>query len=155
MLRSARRSSAPQRWKCTPGAIRETAGRTSGGPLWLGVLARDLYRSNLGHRLDPAVNSPAAIVFCMHCIAGILSYAVVPALAPGSLGHAILSALRVGLFTHMTHELTSMATLPMWPLKVGAGGRARGHGPLGNGRGGFGLDTGSLTPLLRISPRRA
>jgi uncharacterized membrane protein len=86
--------------------------------LWLGVLARDFYRSNLGHLLAPTVNWPAAIVFYLLFIAGILYFAVVPALAEGSLGRAVLNGLLFGFFTYVTYELTNMATLPDWPLKV-------------------------------------
>jgi uncharacterized membrane protein len=86
--------------------------------LWLGVLARDFYRSNLGHLLSPTVNWPAAIVFYLLFIAGILYFAVLPALAEGSLGRAVLNGLLFGFFTYMTYELTNLATLPSWPLKV-------------------------------------
>ena len=86
--------------------------------LWLGVLARDFYRSNLGHLLSPTVNWPAAVVFYLLFIAGILYFAVVPALAAGSLRRAVLNGLLFGFFTYMTYELTNLATLPRWPLKV-------------------------------------
>lgn len=86
--------------------------------LWLGVLARDFYRSHLGHLLSPTVNWPAAIVFYLLFIAGILYFAVLPALAEGSLGRAVLNGLLFGFFTYMTYELTNLATLPSWPLKV-------------------------------------
>jgi uncharacterized membrane protein len=86
--------------------------------LWLGVLAREFYRSNLGHLLSPTVNWPAAIVFYLLFIAGILYFAVLPALAEGSLGRAVLNGLLFGFFTYMTYELTNLATLPSWPLKV-------------------------------------
>ncbi|MGE5153047.1 MAG: DUF2177 family protein [Bdellovibrio bacteriovorus] len=86
--------------------------------LWLGVLAKDFYRSNLGHLLSPTVSWPAAIVFYLLFIAGILYFAVVPALAEGSLGRAVRDGLLFGLFTYVTYELTNMATLPAWPLKM-------------------------------------
>ncbi len=50
--------------------------------LWLGVIARDFYRDNLGHLLAPEVNWPAAILFYLLFILGILYFAVVPALCP-------------------------------------------------------------------------
>jgi uncharacterized membrane protein len=86
--------------------------------LWLGVLARDFYRSNLGHLLSPTVNWPAALVFYLLFIAGILYFAVVPALDEGALGRAVRNGLLFGFFTYMTYELTNLATLPSWPIKV-------------------------------------
>lgn len=86
--------------------------------VWLGIVARGFYRTGLGHLLSPTVNWPAAIVFYLLFIAGILYFAVVPALTADSLGRAVLNGLLFGFFTYMTYELTNLATLPSWPLKV-------------------------------------
>jgi len=86
--------------------------------LWLGVLARNFYRDNLGYILSPDVNWAAALSFYLLYIAGILYFAVAPALAEGSLGRALVNGALFGFFTYVTYELTNMATLPNWPLKV-------------------------------------
>ena len=86
--------------------------------LWLGVIARGFYRTNLAHLLSPSVNWPAAFAFYLIYIAGILYFAVAPALAAASLWPALLNGALFGLFTYLTYELTNMATLPEWPLKV-------------------------------------
>jgi len=86
--------------------------------LWLGVLARTFYRDNLGYILSPDVNWAAALSFYLLYIAGILYFAVAPALAEGSLGRALVNGALFGFFTYVTYELTNMATLPNWPLKV-------------------------------------
>jgi uncharacterized membrane protein len=86
--------------------------------LWLGVIARGFYRDNLGHLLSPTVNWPAALAFYLIFIGGILYFAVLPALAQGSLRQALLNGALFGFFTYMTYELTNLATLPNWPLKV-------------------------------------
>ncbi len=86
--------------------------------LWLGVVAKTFYRDNLAHVLSPTVNWPAALSFYLIYIAGILYFAVAPALAQDSLGRALLNGALFGFFTYITYELTNMATLPNWPLKV-------------------------------------
>lgn len=86
--------------------------------LWLGVIAKTFYRDNLAHVLSPTVNWPAALSFYLIYIAGILYFAVAPALAQDSLGRAILNGALFGFFTYITYELTNIATLPSWPLKV-------------------------------------
>lgn len=86
--------------------------------LWLGVIAKGFYRDQLAHLLSPTVNWPAALSFYLIYIAGILYFAVVPALAEDSLGRALLNGALFGFFTYITYELTNMATLPDWPLKV-------------------------------------
>ena len=86
--------------------------------LWIGVLARDLYKENLGHLLSPTVNWAAAAAFYLLYIGGILLFAVRPGLEEGSVARAALWGALFGFFTYMTYELTNAATLPNWPLKV-------------------------------------
>jgi uncharacterized membrane protein len=88
--------------------------------VWLAYAARGFYRDNLGHLLSPQVNWPAAIVFYLVFIAGILIFAVAPSLRSGSLGKAALWGALFGFFTYATYDLTNMATLKDWPLRVAA-----------------------------------
>jgi uncharacterized membrane protein len=86
--------------------------------LWLGVLARGFYRDNLAHLLSPTVNWPAALLFYLLFIAGILYFAALPALAEGSVRRALVNGALFGFFTYATYDLTNLATLPNWPLRV-------------------------------------
>jgi uncharacterized membrane protein len=86
--------------------------------LWLGVVARSFYKKHLGFILSPQVNWPAAISFYLLYIIGILVFAVVPALAKASLSRAVLWGCLYGFFTYATYDLTNMATIKDWPLKV-------------------------------------
>jgi len=86
--------------------------------LWLGVLARGFYRRYLGFILSPEVNWSAAVTFYLIYIAGIIFFAVRPALASDSLGEAALLGSLFGFFTYATYDLTNMATIKGWPLKI-------------------------------------
>ena len=86
--------------------------------IWLGYLARDFYQSSLRHLLSPEVNWPAAFIFYFMYIAGILLFAVRPGLEAQSLGKACLWGALFGFFTYATYDLTNLATLQNWPLKV-------------------------------------
>ena len=86
--------------------------------IWLGFVAKKFYRTNLGFILSPNVNWSAAISFYLLYIAGILIFAVVPALEKESLGKALLWGSLYGFFTYATYDLTNMATIKDWPLKV-------------------------------------
>lgn len=86
--------------------------------LWLGVVARDLYQKNLAHLLSPEVNWPAAFAFYFIYIAGIILFAVKPALAEQSLCKALLWGALFGFFTYATYDLTNLATLKAWPIKI-------------------------------------
>ncbi len=86
--------------------------------LWLGVIARGFYRRNLGFILSPEVNWVAAVSFYMIYIAGIIFFAVRPALASGALSQAALLGGLFGFFTYATYDLTNLATIKDWPLKI-------------------------------------
>jgi uncharacterized membrane protein len=86
--------------------------------LWLGVAAKYFYQKNLGHLFRTNVNWTAAIVFYCIFIVGILFFAVVPALEKNSWTRAIISGGLFGFFTYATYDLTNLATIKDWPLKV-------------------------------------
>jgi len=86
--------------------------------LWLGVIAKDLYQRNLAHLLSPTVNWPAAFAFYLVYITGIILFAVKPALADQSLAKAAIWGALFGFFTYATYDLTNLATLKDWPLKI-------------------------------------
>lgn len=86
--------------------------------LWLGVLAKNFYQNNLAHLLSPAVNWPAAFLFYFIYIAGILLFSVKPGLDAQSLTKAALWGALFGFFTYATYDLTNLATMRDWPLKV-------------------------------------
>ena len=86
--------------------------------LWLGVVAKNIYQKNLAHLLSPEVNWPAAFAFYFMYIAGIILFAVRPGLADGSLAKAAVWGALFGFFTYATYDLTNLATLREWPLKI-------------------------------------
>ena len=86
--------------------------------IWLGYLAKGFYRKNLAFILSPDVNWPAAITFYLIYIVGILFFGVVPALERASLARAIVWGGLYGFFTYATYDLTNMALIKGWPLKI-------------------------------------
>ena len=86
--------------------------------IWLGYVAKKFYRENLGFILSPDVNWPAAICFYLIYIAGILIFGVLPALEKDSLARAIVGGGLFGFFTYATYDLTNMALIKGWPLKI-------------------------------------
>jgi len=86
--------------------------------IWLGVIARGFYRRNLSFILSTDVNWAAAITFYLIYIAGIIFFAVRPALASDNLRDAALLGGLFGFFTYATYDLTNMATIKDWPLKI-------------------------------------
>ena len=86
--------------------------------IWLGVIARRFYASQLGGLMRAKVNWLAAGGFYLAYVAGIVFFAVSPALAAGSLGTAALNGALLGLLAYGTYDMTNLATLKGWPLPM-------------------------------------
>ena len=86
--------------------------------VWLGVIARNLYKEQLHSLLSPQVNWTAAFLFYFLYIAGILFFAVRPGLEAGSLARACLYGALFGFFCYATFDLTSLALLRNWSWAV-------------------------------------
>jgi uncharacterized membrane protein len=85
--------------------------------LWLGVLMKDFYRSQLGHLLSPSIGWGAAVAFYLIFTLGMYVFAIAPAADKGWQQALILGVL-FGFFAYATYDLTNMATLKNWPLLI-------------------------------------
>jgi uncharacterized membrane protein len=86
--------------------------------LWLGLVARTLYRNYLGFLMAPKVNWLAAIIFYLLFVLGLLIFVVLPGVKENALGATLLRAALFGLITYATYDLTNLATLKDWPVFI-------------------------------------
>lgn len=86
--------------------------------VWLGVLAKNLYRKHLFGLMADQVNWTAAIVFYLLFIVGIFVFVILPAVEKNSLITALLLGAFFGIVTYATYDLTNLATLKNWPLPI-------------------------------------
>lgn len=86
--------------------------------LWLGVVARAFYQAELGSLRAERIDFRAAVAFYLVFAAGIVVFAVLPALRAESLGNALLYGALFGFFCYATYDLTNLATLRDWPLRM-------------------------------------
>lgn len=86
--------------------------------VWLGLVAKNFYRRQLGGMLSPKVNWPAAILFYLLFIAGLLLFVIAPSLKCGGALQALWQGAFFGLIAYATYDLTNLATLNNWPLLV-------------------------------------
>ena len=86
--------------------------------LWLGFLAKNFYREQIGYLLKPDINWTAAIIFYLIFIAGLVTFVIVPAVDKGSWLSALLFGAFFGLVCYATYDLTNLATTKDWPLLV-------------------------------------
>ena len=86
--------------------------------VWLGFIAKKIYRKYLGGFLSDSVNWIPAVIFYLLFVVGALLFVVFPALEKGSLTKAVVFGALFGLFTYATYDLTNLATLKGWPLQI-------------------------------------
>ena len=86
--------------------------------VWLGLIAKNLYKKHLGFIIAPDVNWYAALIFYFLFILGVLIFVVVPGLKENALPLMLLKAALFGLITYATYDLTNLATVQNWPVII-------------------------------------
>ena len=86
--------------------------------LWLGVVAKRFYAAQLGPLMRTRINWVAAGGFYLAYVAGIVFFAVAPALAAGSWTTAAINGALLGLLAYGTYDMTNLATIKGWPLAM-------------------------------------
>jgi len=86
--------------------------------LWLGIIAKDIYKKYMGHLMRPTPNWPVAVAFYLLFIVGLIIFAVYPAVRNNSWTYALLYGAMFGLFTYMTFDLTSLAVLKDYSWQI-------------------------------------
>jgi uncharacterized membrane protein len=86
--------------------------------VWLVLVARNFYRSQLGDLFTDNVIWPAAIAFYLIFIVGVVFFAVQPALDDKSLWTAISHGALLGFVAYCTYDLTNLATTRGWPVTL-------------------------------------
>jgi uncharacterized membrane protein len=84
--------------------------------VWLGWLARDFYKAELGALMAETVRwGPAALFYLLYPL-GLVFLALQP--QPSSWFEAVLRCAVVGLVAYGTYDLSNLATLRGWSLRL-------------------------------------
>ena len=86
--------------------------------IWLGLVAKNLYATQLKGLMTDNVKWGAAILFYLLFIGMLIYFVIAPALQGGSLQIAATRGALFGLATYATYDLTNLATLKDWPILV-------------------------------------
>lgn len=86
--------------------------------LWLGLVAKPFYRAQIGALMLERFNMPAALLFYVCYLGGIVIFATAPALHNDSWRYAIVFGALFGLFTYGTYDMTNLATLRGWTVPM-------------------------------------
>lgn len=87
----------------------------AGDGVWLGLIARNFYRTQLGELMAPQPSIAAAAAFYLIYVAGVVYFAVWPALASGSWTTALLNGAALGFCAYATYDLTNLAVMRGFP----------------------------------------
>lgn len=84
--------------------------------LWLGLVARDFYRSELAGLMAAEVRLLPAAVFYLGYPAGLVALALRP--LPPTLGAAVSRAALLGLIAYGVYDMTNLATLQGYSTRL-------------------------------------
>ena len=82
--------------------------------LWIGLVAKNLYKNALGQLLADKPALPAAALFYLTYPAGVVLFAVDPAIVAQSWQTALVWGLLFGFFVYATYNLTNWAVIRGW-----------------------------------------
>jgi uncharacterized membrane protein len=82
---------------------------------WLGFIARDFYRAQMGQLLADQPRWTVAFLFYgLYCV-GVVLFAVLPGLRDGGVPRAALLGAAFGFFAYATYDLTALAVIRGYP----------------------------------------
>lgn len=86
--------------------------------VWLGFIAKPIYQQGIGHLMAAKPNIAAAIFFYALFPVGLMIFAILPETASTSWQRTAMLGALFGFFTYATYDLTNLATLKNYPLKL-------------------------------------
>ncbi|MBA3812310.1 MAG: DUF2177 family protein [Caulobacteraceae bacterium] len=86
--------------------------------VWLTLTNARLYRAALGAILTPGFRPVPAVLFYLLYLAGVVIFAVAPAIRDGRWTTAAMMGALFGLFCYATYDLTNQATLIVWATRI-------------------------------------
>ncbi|MGM0409583.1 MAG: DUF2177 family protein [Bacillota bacterium] len=86
--------------------------------LWLGLVAKNMYRDKLGFLLKENYNMIAALTFYMVYIVGLVYFVISKAVSTGSWQYALFAGIFFGVITYATYDMTNLATVKDWPISI-------------------------------------
>jgi uncharacterized membrane protein len=86
--------------------------------LWLGVIAKPMYQQGIGHLMAESPNVGVAVLFYLLYALGVVIFAVSPQHNGSSWAITLAMGALFGFFAYATYDLTNLATLREWPLRL-------------------------------------
>ena len=86
--------------------------------VWLTTMADRLYRPVIGSIMAAKPDMTAAVAFYLIYLAGVVFFAISPALKEASVMRALINGAALGFVAYATYDLTNQATLSVWSTRL-------------------------------------
>jgi uncharacterized membrane protein len=86
--------------------------------IWLSQIAQPLYKAGIGHLMADAPKLGFAALFYLVFVFGLMWFAVRPNTAAKGLKSTFIAGAVFGFFIYASYDLTNLALLKDWPLKL-------------------------------------
>lgn len=86
--------------------------------IWLGFVANNFYKKQLGFLLRDEFLIAPAIIFYLLFIFGLVIFVINPSIQKQSMKQALFLGALFGLITYSTYDLTNYSTIKNWPPLV-------------------------------------
>jgi uncharacterized membrane protein len=86
--------------------------------LWLGFVAKNVYREQIGFLMRPTIVWWPAILFYICYVAGLVFFVLTPASKTSTLTEVFFRGAFFGFVAYAAYDLTNLATLKNWPLSI-------------------------------------
>jgi uncharacterized membrane protein len=86
--------------------------------LWLGVIAKPMYQQGIGHLMAARPNVGVAALFYLLYPLGVVIFAVSPHHNGSTWAITLMLGALFGFFAYATYDLTNLATLREWPMRL-------------------------------------
>lgn len=86
--------------------------------VWLSQIAEPIYKAGIGHLMAAQPKLGFAGLFYLMYVFGLLWHALKPNVAAKGVKSAFLAGALFGFFVYASYDLTNLALLKDWPLKL-------------------------------------
>lgn len=86
--------------------------------IWLLFISKNLYKKEIGHLMADKPKLIAALIFYLVFLVGLVYFVINPGIESKDIAKLLFSAALFGFITYATYDLTNLATLKEWPLKI-------------------------------------
>ena len=86
--------------------------------IWLLFISKNLYQAEIGHLMADKAKLIPALIFYLVFLVGLVYFVISPGIESKNITKLLLSAALFGFITYATYDLTNLATLKNWPVKI-------------------------------------